>query len=261
MNAAGARALLTLAASSALVGCILLVDAPEIGPSCAFAGKETDCGTCITRRCSTQLDACCGDDWCDGLVRDVEGCATARDERCAAIRAVANASASASSSSAARPERAALASCVATYCRGVCEPAAPTSSTYCTETRFGAGQACLCRLGTTAQPANRYRCDAAAFPENRCCAPPGWPSAGNECTCFTVSCTPTADGCSCFLTDTFDARGTRTCEGPHCCQTSSNCRCGPSPCGTGEVPVDSCNATTTPCAARTVPQESGCSLP
>lgn len=246
------KALLFVAVALGAVSCIAFVDAEERGPHCAFRGRETDCGTCIQKRCESEVDSCCLEGDCGGLVLDVEACAAKSDARCDVFRA--------ETSSADLPRRR-LAACVMERCRGVCEKAPPSSSTTCTETKFGFGTACACRPAGEDSPANGYQCNATVFPNTRCCAPAGWPQAGNTCSCLAVSCSSLGNGCSCFLTDGYDPQALRTCEGPVCCQTDRNCYCGTSACRTSETQVASCSVETTPCDARTTAQPSGCSLP
>lgn len=234
-----------------LARCALLIQTPDYGNHCLFSGRDTDCGKCIAKNCQTKVDACCGDNQCGRAIDDVEGCASANDQHCNALHAAVTSS---------DTKRAALAKCVSIMCRGVCEDAPATSHSNCGGTAFGYGQACACSPGTPQAPANRYQCNSSAFPDTRCCAPLGWPSAGNQCSCLIVSCAPTSDGCMCYLSDSYDPNATHKCDGPICCESASDCHCGSSPCSTGESVVQSCGLATTPCSQQTQPLDN-CSLP
>lgn len=235
----------------ALAGCAFAVDPATYGERCVMRGRDTECGACLENRCQPAVDACCLDESCDGLLDVVERCASAHDESCDEVRRVAGSSGGA---------RKALAACASERCRGHCERGPDLTTSVCTETRFGYQGACACKPGTSDAPANRYQCDAARFPGTRCCASSDWPSAGNQCACLFVNCSSVRDGCSCFLTDTFDPDAERQCGGAVCCQSARSCRCGTSACAEDETPVESCNALTTPCTAQSV-RVDRCSLP
>jgi hypothetical protein len=209
------------------------------------------CGRCVQRRCQKEVDACCGDGACGGLLAEVESCAAMNDAHCTSVQMAAT------SSEGARRD---LAACVAARCRGACETALPSSSTSCVETTFGVGHACTCKPESDA-PKNSYRCDPTTFPETRCCSSPGWPSPGNSCTCYAVSCGTFGDGCMCFLADAYDPSGTTRCTGPICCRTDHNCVCGSRSCEADAIRVASCSVDTTPCEPGSVPRPEGCSLP
>src|SRR5579859_2075552 len=232
-----ARPVLVLALTG-LAGCIFAVDHASYGDHCALKGGDTDCGRCLAERCQSQIDPCCLDSACGGLVDAVEGCAQSQDGRCDDVRASVNAAGA----------QGRLASCLAQLCGGPCANAPATSSTSCGETQFGYGAACTCKPASAALPANRFQCSAADVPGTRCCQPGSWPSPGTACTCFAVSCSPTSDGCSCFLSDSFDPSATTDCEGTVCCQGAQSCRCGSTACDPlQEKQVARCDGDTTPC--------------
>jgi hypothetical protein len=244
------RALVALALTG-LAGCIFAVDRRSYGDHCAFAGSDTDCGRCLAERCQPSIDACCLDTACGGLIDQVEGCAQTQDGRCDAARAPAGGT----------DAQGQLAACLVDLCGGACASAPSTSSTSCAETRFGYGAACTCQPASAQLPANRFQCSAADVPSTRCCQPGSWPSPGTACSCLAVSCSPTSDGCSCFLSDSLDPSAVHVCEGTICCQGAQSCRCGSTACDTTqEAQVSRCDGDTTPC-----PMGSGvtaqCSLP
>src|ERR1022692_1552595 len=99
-------AMLALGAS----GCILLVDPPQYKTHCSFAAAKTPCGECLTANCITELDPCCQDDTCGGVIADVESCATKHDAHCVPLQSPTDESGA----------HAALSICVATHCKDVC---------------------------------------------------------------------------------------------------------------------------------------------
>lgn len=236
-----------------LLSCVFVTKSSDIGAHCAFSGRDSDCGKCLVARCQSEIDACCADSACGGVIGLVEACATNLDEACDAARSVANES-----------RRQSLASCLKERCGGACANAPKSSSTVCADTKFGFGAACSCTAATAlGGPANRFQCSPEAVPNTRCCAPPSWPSAGNACSCLTITCAPTSDGCNCFLTASYDpnAQSQRVCEGQYCCRGPQGCRCSAQPCTrSDETKVDRCDLTTLACpvGSQDVAQ---CSLP
>lgn len=239
-----------LAVSGLLVAsCVLVIDPPEeSGPRCLFAGHDSECGECIKARCKGETDRCCSDGACGGLIKDVESCAKDRGEACGRLSVPRQGDAKT------------LALCISASCAGICVQAPPTSSTLCGEIELSGGQACFCR-GTDPSTANGYQCNRKTLPNTRCCAPAGYPRAGNQCTCLAVACYSVNDGCSCFLTEGFVSEGTPLCQSDICCQTEQNCRCGTTECKPGETRVSECGRDTTPCAPGQIDQPDGCSLP
>lgn len=243
------RACLTV--SGLLVAsCVLVVDPPEEArPHCAFAGNETECGACIVLRCRGEVDRCCSEGACGGLIQDVESCAQQRGEACGRLGAPRAGDASA------------LSKCIARGCAGVCVKAPPTSSTTCRETQTSLGTACECFPADPAT-ANTFQCNRQTYPSTKCCAPAGYPrAAGNKCSCLGVSCTSVRDGCSCFLTEGWDPESRTDCGGDVCCQGEQTCRCGGSTttCTANEIKVATCGLDAMKCAPGLVEQPNGCS--
>jgi hypothetical protein len=197
--------------------------------TCAFRGAETACGTCLASRCGAQIGACCSDSACGGLIQDVELCAAAASERCKTLLAAGE--------STEPSARTSLQSCAKNRCAAVCQTRTGNSETNCKDAFFGNGFACAC---TTSEPFNDYACAASIQPVSKCCAPRGWPGTALECTCKAVACYPTAEGCSCVLSDDVSAGVARECTGLHCCAGSGVCACRARACDKTLVEVPSC---------------------
>lgn len=209
-----------------IVGCILFVSPETLGEHCGFAGRDTDCGKCVATRCQNDVDACCREDACTATLVSLEGCASARDERCNATREARGAGGAAG----------ALATCVASRCGGVCAKMTGESKTRCSEPSLIKGRGCTCELGA---PGTDFACNTTVFPETVCCAPQGWPGPGLECSCLPIGCLPTNDGCICSRID-YEGPGA-TCSGDICCSGFGGCHCGATKaCESSQKKVPSC---------------------
>lgn len=214
--------IVAIALSLLVVGCVLVVSPETYGDRCRFAGDETSqCGRCIAERCRAEVDACCRDSACDGMMRTLDACSDAHGPDCAALGA----------------SDTDLGRCVARACAAVCVALTGASLTSCREPRLGEGSACTCEGASTA--GNDFICSEAAYPDTICCAPPGWPSPGLACSCMPLSCTPSPDGCFCLLAD-FTPKS-RACEGVTCCADQDTCTCRGRACYPSEHPVPTCD--------------------
>lgn len=225
-----------------LVSCILVVSPERYGDRCRLADGDSQCGACVVARCQTALDDCCLDDACGETLHAVETCASQHDTRCATAK---------------DPARGPLAKCVAESCGGVCVPLTGAPSTTCREPPIAEGGSCTCRYAGPAA-GNDFVCNGAAYAETICCAPQGWPAAGQECVCRSIDCTPKSDGCSCIAIE----HGSRQseCSGRVCCSQNDSCSCGSRACFPGfEKTVPSCNLAQLGCARNQVRVDS-CSL-
>jgi hypothetical protein len=219
----------------ALGGCILLVSPATYGEHCGFQGEETTCGTCLATKCRAAIDACCRDEGCDRTLSIVEACASGDQAACASAD---------SETSAASQTRIALARCLVDGCQTTCRTGVPTNSiTQCAVPTFGRGQTCTCTV--SAMP-NETACNEKAFPNTVCCAPSGWPAAGQRCSCRSFDCQPTSDGCLCSLQDGA-SEGTQ-CSGTICCLDHDTCQCGAKPCLSDDLRVPSCDFAGIGCA-------------
>ncbi len=229
MAAGPTRSILAILAVSASA-CILVVPSVEPGgPHCAFAGSETACGACIRTSCADQVDPCCKDDACGGVIADVEACAARRDESCARVQSLSDRDGA----------HRALSSCVATHCAEACAPPAK-NVTRCKPAYVTSKNACTCDVDG---PPNEIACTTAGHPMLRCCAPDGWPGPALACDCLAIICVPIGDGCLCQLS-AMDDRGRPTeCRGTHCCADpgGASCQCGSEPCLAKDVEVAACN--------------------
>lgn len=224
---------MSLLALSALVsGCVLIVPSARLGgPHCGFAGKDTSCGTCVAAKCTEEVDACCADESCGGIIEDLERCSTQQSASCDRL-------VNASEGDGVHRE---LSACVAKQCRDVCASASPSSLTQCKPAYVSSVDACTCKQ--SAQP-NGIPCTSAGHPNLRCCAPTGWPGPALECSCLTIICVPIGGGCQCQLTDKDDqGRDTRCKAGAHCCANASTatCSCSDKACLPQDTEVTECN--------------------
>ncbi|MBX3187701.1 MAG: hypothetical protein KF819_11825 [Labilithrix sp.] len=217
--------IVAFALGSPIFGCILFVSPEPLGEHCGFSGKEADCGKCVAARCQGEVDACCRDDACTSTLVSLEGCASARDDRCSAVRDARGTGGAAG----------ALATCVASRCGGVCTKSSGASETRCAEPSLIKGRGCTCELGA---PGTDFACNTEAFPETVCCAPQGWPGAGLACSCLPIGCLPSNDGCLCTRID-YEGPGA-TCAGAICCAESDGCYCGTKQCQSSQPRVPSC---------------------
>ena len=212
-----------LAAGVALLSsrCILVVsdDVPESGEHCRFSGEDGQCGRCIQQQCRPAVDACCAELACDATLAAVESCATIADAGCDALET----------------DGSELGACVSNRCGAVCERRIAPSTTFCREPPLGEDAACEC---DQSNPANDFICSEAAYPETVCCAPPGWPAAGLECSCRPLGCNPSEGGCLCALVD-YVPDGS-VCQAPPCCVDGDVCTCRQSGCFDWETPVSAC---------------------
>lgn len=207
-----------------VASCVLVVN-PEIGGSaCHFQGEEGLCGTCIRNECQPAVDGCCADGACGTTMAALDGCASAHDARCDALKGAQGGAGGE------------LAACVRTRCRGACEATSGTSSTRCDAIALSGRTACECSLSD--RP-NDFICSSALFSETLCCAPKSWPGPGLDCQCRSVSCQPTADGCRCTLA--LNSPTDVECTGSICCASEDVCVCGERACDSWETRVASCN--------------------
>jgi hypothetical protein len=237
------HALLALGAS----GCVLLVNPPSYGPHCAFKGASTPCGKCLATSCIEEVDACCLDGSCGGVITDVESCATKSDAHCAALQSATDAGGA----------HAALSACVVSHCKDVCT----ASLTDCMPAALGDVNACSCFSDNTP---NATPCTSVGHPTLRCCAPTGWPAKALECDCLAVICVPIGGGCMCELsTMDYEHRATECPGGPgiHCCvdQTKASCTCSSNTCLATDTVVSKCDITPLECGSGTH-QVDSCSL-
>jgi hypothetical protein len=223
----------------ALCSCVFLVSTKEVGPHCAFEGRTSPCGNCLTERCVTETDRCCGDSECDALIVQVEGCALRGDEACTQLLA----------EPAGSEPRAGLQRCARQRCAAFCQPRTGVSETHCEEEFLAGGRSCSCRISA---PANEVACSRVAQPLSRCCAPAGWPAVGQRCACAAVSCQPLTDGCACTLSLDTGPSDARTCEGLHCCAGGDVCSCRTRPCDMREREVERCGLEQVQCAVGLV---------
>jgi hypothetical protein len=238
---------LTALMGAIVCGCILFVS-PQFGSVCQFKGSSSACGSCIVERCQDAVNTCCGDPSCTTALTYLDECAGAGDQSCTSLAAT-----SKESGTTAR-----LGKCIDSSCAGYCQPVPDGGyETSCKESAMGPGQACSCMQ---APPANDYVCSEALMPGTLCCAPVGWPAAGQQCTCNLVECSPTCDGCFCSLVDYPSAQ--ETCSGPHCCVepgSFNTCSCRPGPCYTYEREVPNCSAATIGCGDQN--HVASCAIP
>lgn len=208
-----------------LAGCVLFVSPPDLGDHCQLGAHDDPCGACVQSQCTAALDTCCAEG-CNGLVDTVESCAKDHGTACTTLLQVTG-----------DGPRGALGGCVASSCASLCQPLQGTSRTRCRTESLSEGLACSCQL---ANPGNDATCSSSVFPRTRCCAPEGWPGAGQECTCKAVSCVPTSDGCACVLASTVTAETPQECTGLHCCAGTDVCACRVRPCDAFEREVPAC---------------------
>lgn len=211
-------------------GCVLIVPSADPGgPHCQFAGIETTCGKCLAAQCIQYVDACCSDDACGGIIKDVEGCASRRDASCDRLESLA----------ASEQSHRDLSTCAATHCKDVCAVGAAQNLTRCGPAYATSVDACSCELSETP---NDTTCAAVNHPRLRCCAPQGWPGPALACDCLSIICVPTSDLCQCQLTGIDDRGRAAECNGAFCCADprTSTCICRSTRCLPQENAVPSC---------------------
>lgn len=235
------RTVLASASALLLVSCILVVSPERFGDQCRIAGEETQCGACVVERCQAAANDCCLTDSCSATLRAVETCGNQHDGSCAFATDAASNS---------------LAKCVAESCGGVCVPLAGTPSTACREPPIAQGGSCSC---TYAGPGagNDFVCDPKAYAQTICCAPKGWPGAGQECVCKSIDCAPRIDGCSCITIE--HASANNECTGAICCSDHDSCRCSSEACFSFQTQVPSCTLAVLACDKDQIRVDS-CSL-
>jgi hypothetical protein len=222
-----------LLAASCVASCVLLVSPEEYGQRCRFEGEETACGQCIATQCQAKIDDCCRADSCAPGLDLIEECAKGDRHLCELVE---------SDLQARDPARIALASCVHGACGALCRSGPSVSTTRCEQSSLGRGKTCSCKVES---PANDADCSEITNPETVCCAPQSWPAAGQKCTCNTISCNASADGCFCLLFDV--PSGSAVCDGAICCLSGDSCRCGSKACSGSAVQVASCSLDTIGC--------------
>ena len=219
------------------IGCIVLVHPEAGGAHCQLRGAETDCGRCLAERCSAEIDAICIDDPA-GALPAVEQCAAASDAACGKIPA------------------SDAGTCLATRCRATCFEKSGKSLTRCEESFLAPDLACSCRA---AGATNDVRCEKSLYPHARCCAPPGWPSPGFQCTCNSAACVPGTGGCICTLSDNVEPDTASECKSTYCCATRDLCQCRDRECSGGEQEVARCNLDALACPIGTA-EVASCSI-
>lgn len=221
-----------------LSGCVLIVPNAKLGGAhCGFAGKDTSCGTCVAAKCGPSVDACCADESCGGIIKDLESC-SAGGAGCDRLVTPAEGDG----------VHRELSACVVKECRDVCASASPSSGTQCKPAYVSSVDACTCKA--SAQP-NDVACTSVAHPNLLCCAPTGWPGPALECKCLTVICVAIAGGCQCQLTDKDDMGRDTSCKaGAHCCANASTaqCSCSERACLPQETEVPECNISRLACS-------------
>jgi hypothetical protein len=239
----------SLVAVVAGLSCVLVVPSRRIADHCELLGAATECGACLTARCQSEVDACCGDPTCEATdLRTIEQCAATGGPACSVL------------SDASRNPRAATATrCAATQCAGYCAAKAPgRTQTFCREPAGAAGAACACKVDPAS--ANAFACSAEVIAGTLCCAPGGWPAAGLECDCLPMRCTPTTGGCFCDRVDYTLPGATATCKGLHCCANAqASCECSARECGPSEREVSACSIENTVCPTERA-QVASCSF-
>jgi hypothetical protein len=246
----------SLLAISALVlvtfpACVLIVPTSSPGgPHCGFAGRDTSCGTCVAAKCIEAVDACCADESCGGIIKDLESCSALQGSSCDRLG-------NASDSDGVHRE---LSACVAKQCHEVCASATPSNLTQCKPAYITSVDACSCELSTTP---NSDVCTSVGHPNLRCCAPTGWPGPALRCNCQAIICLPIAGGCQCQLTDKDDQGRQTECKGgKHCCSNpmTVTCSCGDQACLPQDTEVPSCTIDQLACKSGEHQVES-CSAP
>ena len=212
-------------------GCVLLVPSAKLGgPHCGFAGKDTSCGTCVAANCIDAVDACCAEESCGGIIKDLESCSVDNGASCERLG-------NAAEGDGIHRE---LSSCVVKKCRDVCASVSSSSVTQCKPAYVSSVDACSC---LTSSPSNSVACTSVGHPNLRCCAPSGWPGPALQCNCRAIICLPIGGGCLCELTDKDDQGRTTECKGgKHCCANSAtvSCSCSDQACAPQETEVASC---------------------
>ena len=205
---------------SALGACTLVLDSPgALSPNCRFKGADTSCGTCIRDHCAEGLATCCGDANCQGGLDALDQCAGKDDQAaCSTVR-----------------QDPILGSCVTASCKSVCLGIGKGSCS-------GSGSSCYC---DDLAPSDASTCSETSVGGGVCCASLGWPGSGLTCSCRAFRCKETADGCSC---SSGGEGPDLTCNGPHCCLSSSECRCSTTACESYEKPVADCSSARVACA-------------
>jgi hypothetical protein len=221
-----------LAIGMLVSGCVLIVPSATLGGAhCGFAGRDTSCGTCVAAKCASAVDACCTDESCGGIIKDLESCSAKGDSTCDRL-------VNAPEGDGVHRE---LSACVVKECRDLCASVSPSSLTQCKPAYVSSVDACTCTSST--QP-NNVSCTSVAHPNLRCCAPSGWPGPALECSCLTIICIPAIGGCICQLTDKDDqGRDTHCKAGTRCCANpgTGSCICGDRQCAPQEKEVTECN--------------------
>jgi hypothetical protein len=210
-----------------MAGCVLLVSPPEGDETCRLDISGTFCGICIVQHCQDAVNDCCADTQCRELLAQVDDCARSANENCEAFKKL----------SLGKSTGSALSQCVQRECPGRCE-AVGTSSTFCLDMPSSAQTACSCSYGEGSNP---LVCSPLEFPDTLCCAPEGWPAAGQQCSCKPIGCQPSPDGCICELVDYSSPALARSCEGVYCCAADDTCVCGSTPCPAYHTPVARCS--------------------
>ncbi len=246
-----ARTGLAVALSLAATSCVFLVDSLPDGTtsSCNLSTDASVCAICIETSCKTQLDACCGDDSCRGLLIDADECA--KDEYCGSL-----ASAGASGKGA-DFVGCIQASCGAS-CRGIGEAGSTGDASSCTgcdtTCTTGSTGACACAPATSAKPGNSVVCPTYQLDNPICCETPGWPTSG-QCECVSIYCSESNGYCQCSIGAYVEgATNLSSCSANQlddiCCfdTASGNCTCGSGfDCSNSEVQVSECSASTMTC--------------
>jgi hypothetical protein len=219
--------------------CVLAVDFAKPGGShCRFTGVDSECGRCLTDRCSAVVDACCFDDACGGVITDVEVCATSSGVNCTHLADPGDRGG----------VHADLSACFVKECASACgfdadaAPPGPAHElTHCRPSYVTSIETCECEIGQTA--ANDTECTEVGHPALRCCAPDGWPGPVRTCECKKVICTGAGDGCLCELGAMDDQMRATECTGATCCYDPmlNSCSCGTVPCSPEETKVASCS--------------------
>ncbi len=218
--------------------CVLIVDPSAGGAHCVLTPAGSDCATCLASRCTAEVDRCCMEGSCGGIVPLFEQCTRTHDESCGRLR-------TRTASPDANEARAAT--CAVENCGGVCGERAGRPLTECSTSHSGEST-CECLFGGRAT--TELECSESAFPATHCCSSPGWPAAGLTCACIPFVCNPSGTGCFCSLNEFASPGYQPTCgkKGMICCAYGGTCKCGLSDkCGPSEHQVETCTIDTVDC--------------
>lgn len=235
--ATGAVATILVATS-----CIAIVNPDDYGRTCSFANVGAVCGACLAGQCQAAIDACCASDQCLSALADVDLCAGGDRNACGRVVARPGTSPAANDAASLR-----LAQCLSKSCASAC-PYAVATVTRCAQPVLGNGATCHCDV--SAQP-NAVECSRAAFPDTLCCAPDGWPSDGQRCSCLKWACNPNEVGCGCLLSETSSRIDSPECTGVTCCSDGYQCQCSSLPCRDDQKKVPSCSLSFAECKKGT----------